>query len=92
MKKNKDTRKIWLVEHPLHQYTIDVKEKARRENLKVVDAKFDIHKDLLASNPPKLTTKAQVIAEAKAKADAKLLAEEAAKAELLAKEKAKKEA
>lgn len=57
MKKNKDTRKIWLVEHPLHQYNEDVKELARRENLKIIDAKFDINKDLLADKAPKITKK-----------------------------------
>ena len=68
MKKNKDTRKIWLVEHPLHQYNEDVKDVARRENLKIIDAKFDIHKDLVVGNAPKLTKKKVAKVEAKKEA------------------------
>ena len=68
MKKNKDTRKIWLVEHPLHQFNEDVKDLARRENLKIIDAKFDIHRDLVAGSPPKLTKKKMAKVEVKKEA------------------------
>jgi hypothetical protein len=52
----RDTRKIWLVEHPLHQYKEDAKDLARRNNLRIIDAdhKADIHPDLVEDKPPKL--------------------------------------
>ena len=59
MKKQRDTRKIWLVEHPLHQYTEDVKELARRNSLKIIDAKFEVRSELLIEKAPKLTLKSE---------------------------------
>lgn len=53
----RDTRKIWLVEHPLFQYKEDVKALARKSDLRIVDAAFarDIDKKLVEDKPPKLT-------------------------------------
>ncbi|MNG27507.1 hypothetical protein D3C84_1126330 [compost metagenome] len=53
----RDTRKIWLVAHPLHQYKEDAKDLARRENLRIIDIehKADIDPDLIEEKPPKLT-------------------------------------
>lgn len=32
--------KYWLVEHPTHQYKEDVKEMARKNDLKIIDSRF----------------------------------------------------
>ena len=52
-------QQIWLVGFPTHQYKEDVKLLARKNNLKVIDAKFDksINPELIAKNAPKLTKK-----------------------------------
>lgn len=36
----KETRKVWLVEHPTYQFKEDVKKLARKNDLIIVDAKF----------------------------------------------------
>lgn len=46
--------KIWYVEFPTYQYNEDVKELARKNNLKIVDAIFQ-GTDKQCDNPPKLT-------------------------------------
>jgi hypothetical protein len=38
--RKKDIRKVWYVEFPLYQYNEDVKEIARKNDLKIVDARF----------------------------------------------------
>lgn len=57
-----DSRKLWLVKHPLSQYNEDVKALARKNDLKIVDAKFkgSIDQKFVADKPPALTvTKAE---------------------------------
>jgi hypothetical protein len=53
----RDTRKIWLVAHPLHQYKEDVKSLARKNDLRIIDAEYkaDIDPELVEEKPPKLT-------------------------------------
>lgn len=46
--------KIWYVEFPTYQYNEDVKELARKNNLKIVDAVFQGN-NKQCDNPPKLT-------------------------------------
>lgn len=49
--------KIWYVEFPTYQYNEDVKELAKKNGLKIIDAQFDAgngEKDV-----PKLTKKAK---------------------------------
>ena len=46
--------KIWYVEFPTYQYNEDVKELARKNNLKIVDAIFQGENEQCAK-PPKLT-------------------------------------
>ena len=46
--------KIWYVEFPTYQYNEDVKELARKNNLKIVDAIFQGENEQ-CSKPPKLT-------------------------------------
>lgn len=50
-------RKIWLVEHPLHQYKEDVKALARKNDLRIIDAehKASIDPATVEDKPPKLT-------------------------------------
>lgn len=78
-----DIRKIWLVAHPTSQFKEDVKDLARRNNLKIVDAKhaaiYAKHPSMIASKPPALTSRTaeQKAAEAKA-AEAANAAEKAA--------------
>lgn len=52
-----DNRKIWLVEHPTHQYNEDVKMLARQNHLKIYDSRIDVNFDpsRVEQNPPKLT-------------------------------------
>ena len=57
-------RKVWLVEHPTYRYNEDVKDLARRNNLKVVCPLVrkrlgygDIAPEFLANNAPELTLK-----------------------------------
>lgn len=52
-----DTRKVWLVAHPTHQYNEDVKQLARQNNLKIYDTKVagDFDSSRVEQNPPKLT-------------------------------------
>lgn len=52
-----DERQIWLVEHPANQYKEDVKKLARKNDLKIIDAKFagSIDQEMIAKKPPKLT-------------------------------------
>ena len=54
--KNTDARKIWLVEHPLFQYKEDVKQLARKNDLKIVDLAFkgSIAPEFLAEKTPKI--------------------------------------
>ena len=54
--KNTDNRKIWLVEHPLFQYKEDVKQLARKNDLKIVDLAFkgSIDPKFLAEKTPKI--------------------------------------
>jgi len=49
---------IWYVEFPTFQYKEDVKELARINNLKVIDARFQ-GKDAQHEDAPKLTKKAK---------------------------------
>ena len=67
MYKAKDTRKVWLIAHPVHQYNEDVKDLARRENLKIIDLKFkpSIDPKLLVEKAPKLTFKNEAKPEVK---------------------------
>ena len=53
----RDTRKIWLVAHPLHQYKEDVKSLARKNDLRIIDAEYkaDIDPETVEDKPPKLT-------------------------------------
>lgn len=51
--------KVWLVEHPTFKYVEDVKAEARKAGLTVVDSKYDIPKEYLAKDTPKLTLKEQ---------------------------------
>lgn len=44
----------WYVNFPTFQYVEDVKDLARRNNLKIVDAKFQ-GTEKQCDNPPKLT-------------------------------------
>ena len=46
--------KIWYVEFPTYQYNEDVKELARKNNLKIVDAIFQGENEQCVK-PPKLT-------------------------------------
>lgn len=46
--------KIWYVEFPTYQYNEDVKELARKNNLKIVDAIFQGENEQCAK-PPKIT-------------------------------------
>lgn len=49
--------KLWYVEFPTYQYNEDVKELAKKNGLKIIDAQFDAgdgEKDV-----PKLTKKAK---------------------------------
>lgn len=58
----KDTRKIWLVEHPTYQYEQDVKQLARRNDLVIVDARFaDRFDDDQLAKGPKLTVKKEFL-------------------------------
>ena len=52
-------KKVWLVKHPLHQYEEDVKDLARKANIKIIDAKFTslIGEQHRASDTPALTVK-----------------------------------
>ena len=61
MDKRIDTRKLWLVEHPLHQYNEDVKDLARRNHLKIYDTKtgVDFDPSKIANDAPKLTKKGE---------------------------------
>jgi hypothetical protein len=51
--------KVWLVKHPTSQYNEDVKVLARKNDLKIYDAKFagSFSDDVIESKPPKLTVK-----------------------------------
>ncbi|WP_223506836.1 hypothetical protein [Pseudomonas sp. GL-RE-29] len=57
----RDTRKIWLVAHPLHQYKEDAKDLARRNNLRIIDVEHeaDIDPEQIAEKTPKLTKLAE---------------------------------
>lgn len=51
-----EERKIWLVEHPTHQFKEDVKKLARKNDLIIVDAKFaDQYEADQIAKGPKLT-------------------------------------
>ncbi len=49
--------KVWLVDHPTYQYKEDVKDLARKNDLKVIDSQFakSIDPKLVEASPPKLT-------------------------------------
>lgn len=73
-----DTRKVWLVHHPLHQYVEDVKMLARTNNLVIYDAKVltEFDPSRVEQNPPKLTKPGdKVKAKPGPKAKAKLVEE-----------------
>jgi len=55
--RKQDTRKVWLVDFPTYQYNEDVKELARRADLKIYDRKVavDFDPSRVEQNPPKLT-------------------------------------
>ena len=57
--KRGDSRKVWMVEMPSHQYKEDVKKLAKEAGLKIVDAKFksNYDDDEIAKDTPKLTKK-----------------------------------
>jgi hypothetical protein len=64
MAKVKDSRKVWFVEFPTYRYNEDVKELARKDGLKIVNARFkpaDGEKTpfevIAKSDAPKLTLK-----------------------------------
>jgi aspartyl-tRNA synthetase len=48
----------WYVNFPLFQYEEDVKDLAKKHNLKIIDAKFQGN-NLQAKNAPELTIKGQ---------------------------------
>lgn len=52
-------RKVWLVKHPIGQYSEDVKSLARKNDLIVYDTKFaeSFNPESIESNPPELTIK-----------------------------------
>ena len=52
-------RKIWLVKHPLGQYTQDVKALARKNDLVIYDAKFEasLNPAMIERSPPNLTVR-----------------------------------
>lgn len=52
-------QKVWLVVFPTYKYKEDVKDLARRNNLKIINAKFkhEINPDYVEAKPPKLTLK-----------------------------------
>jgi hypothetical protein len=54
-------RKIWLVEHPTHQFEEDVKKLARLNDLVIYDAKVGgmLDPNMVEQNPPKLTKKGE---------------------------------
>ena len=58
MAKHED-KKIWLVEHPTHQYKEDVKMVAAKLGLRVVDSRFknSINPKLIELDVPTLTSK-----------------------------------
>lgn len=45
--------KLWYVEFPTYQYNEDVKELAKENGLKIIDAKFDVGDGV--KDAPKLT-------------------------------------
>ena len=53
--------KVWLVEHPTHQFVEDVKTLAKEKGLKVINADFaeSFDKSQICENPPKLTKKSE---------------------------------
>jgi len=52
-------KKVWLVEHPLHQFKEDVKALAQRGQLRIIDMKYknSIRPESLSQEAPKLTRK-----------------------------------
>jgi hypothetical protein len=58
-KKKEDKRKVWLVAFPTYRYTQDVKTLARKNDLKIIDAKFkdSVNKEKLVEKAPALTLK-----------------------------------
>lgn len=54
-----NAQKIWLVKFPTYQYEEDVKDLARRGNLKIIDSKYrtSINMDMVATDVPKITVK-----------------------------------
>ena len=54
-------KKIWLVEFPVFRYTQDVKDIARKGNLKIIDMKYkdNYATDRLVEKRPTLTLKAE---------------------------------
>lgn len=49
-----ESKKVWFVAHPTHQYAENVRELARQHNLRIVDARFD---DGTGTKGPALTVK-----------------------------------
>jgi hypothetical protein len=54
MKNRIDARKVWFVKFPLFKYKEDVKDLARRNNLKIVDFRYKSDAKQVA-NAPELT-------------------------------------
>lgn len=52
-------KKVWLVEHPIHQYKEDVKTIAAQKNVRIIDAKYKstVRHEMLADDMPSLTKK-----------------------------------
>ena len=64
----RDTRKVWLVPHPTHQFKENIKQLAREKNMRIVDVKFaDLFQlDDIATDTPKLTNLTELRAAAEA--------------------------
>jgi hypothetical protein len=57
-----ETKKVWLLPHPLHQYKEsqkDIKKMALINDLIIIDSKYasEVNKADVETNPPKLTKK-----------------------------------
>lgn len=65
------SKKVWFVKHPLFQYNEDVKALARKNDLIIIDSKFEPRKpdpEKVELNPPKLTLTKEAKAKEKARA------------------------
>ena len=52
-------KKVWLVKFPTHLYVEDVKQLAKKNELKVIDSRYgsSVDDELVEKKPPKLTLK-----------------------------------